>query len=133
MFFFVIDLANVIGVNMLSFRKNMIFSNVNEDRSKIAKIRIRKSVQPQAEESPADVISTVLGANASSVANAEIINCDAQGDTVTLAYSNGSSKSVICEGGSKGCCLSSEDNGPGCIHNLSCHRVVVDDDLASSE
>ena len=130
--FFVVDLANIIGVNLTSFHKNMIFSNVREDRSRIAKIKIRRFVQPQAEESPADVISTVLGANAMPEAKPEIVNCDAQGDTVTLTYSNGTSQSVLCEGGSKGCCLSSEDNGPGCIHNLSCHGVE-EPELISSE
>ena len=53
----------------------------------------------------------------------KVIDCIPDGETVTLTYSDGSLRMYSCGEGVKGCCLSSEDNGAGCVSNLSCRRV----------
>ena len=106
MFFYLIDLAGVLGTNFSFFRGQAAQGYIGTSSKVVQSKVVQYDKQDTSEE----------------VSTASVLDCVPDGDTVTLTCSNGSSKRYSC-GESKGCCLSSEDNGAGCVSNLSCKRI----------
>ncbi len=119
--FYVVDFANIMGVNLMSIRDGMLFGGgARQQQHAVLKVR------PMPQHAFEEVVSDLTG-NEIVEDKPTVSDCNAEGNTVIVSFSNGITKSFTCESNTNGCCLSAEDNAPGCVQNLSCHRIAISD------
>ncbi len=119
--FYVVDFANIVGVNLMSIRDSILFGGSARQHQRVV-LKVRSMPQHAFEEVVSDLAGSAIADDKPVVSD-----CNAEGNIVTVSFSDGVTKSFTCESGTNGCCLSAEDNAPGCVQNLSCHRIATVD------